>query len=136
MANLMIQADGADSGTVQAFSAWLEREAPRRTDGTPEMSDRRPRGVGSLKDLTDPQANYWGGWKNPECQLWGGALNHADLEAVLRQVQTMPWRYPAAVQVFLMDQNQTYFRLYMFRDGAWNQYAPPPPPDADEQEAW
>jgi len=40
------------------------------------------------------------------------------------------------VQVFLMDQEESYFRLYMLRDGAWSQYAPPPPPDADDQHAW
>ncbi len=136
VANLMIQADGADHGTVQSLSNWLEREAPQRAEAGPDGYGRQARGVGSLETLTDPRANHWGGWKNPECEVWAGALNHADLDALLTQIRMMPWRYPARVQVFLMDQEESYFRLYMFRDGTWNQYAPPPPPDADDQHAW
>jgi hypothetical protein len=136
VANLMIQADGADHGTVQSLSSWLEREAPRRGGGSPDASGEQARGVGALKTLTDSNANHWGGWKNPECEVWAGALNHADLGALLARIRTMPWRYPSRVQVLLMDQEESYFRLYMFRDGTWNQYAPPPPLDADDQHAW
>jgi hypothetical protein len=52
------------------------------------------------------------------------------------RIRETPWRFPGRVQVFLKDQEQSYFRLYMFRDGAWNQCAPAPPPDADDQHAW
>lgn len=34
-----------------------------------------------------------------------------------------------------MDQEESYFRLYMLRDGTWSQHSPPPP-DADDQHAW
>ncbi len=35
-----------------------------------------------------------------------------------------------------MDQEESYFRLYMYRDGTWKQYTPPQPPDPDDQHAW
>jgi hypothetical protein len=92
VANLMVQADSADAGVVQRLNEWLQT-APRR-DGT-----FGPRGVGSLRSLTNPLNHTWGGWKN-------------------------------------LDQEESYFRLYMFRDGRLQQFAPPPPPDADDQHAW
>jgi hypothetical protein len=72
VANLMVQADRAEAGVVQRLDEWLQT-APCR-DGT-----FGPRGVGSLRSLTNPLDHTWGGWKNPECDLWAGALNHADL---------------------------------------------------------
>jgi hypothetical protein len=135
VANLMIQANGADHGNVESLSAWLEREAPRRAEASPDAYGKEARGVGSLRTLTEPDTNHWGGWKNPECVVWAGALNHADLDALLARIRATPWRYPHQVQVFLMDQEESCFRLYMFRDGTWSQYAPPPL-DSDDQHAW
>jgi len=109
VANLIVQADEADAGVVQRLDEWLQT-APRR-DGT-----FGPRGVGSLRSLTNPLDHTWGGWKHPECTLWAGALNHADLESLLDCIRSLPWRYRGALQVFLMDQEESYFRLYMFRD--------------------
>jgi len=40
------------------------------------------------------------------------------------------------VQILILDQEETYPRLYMFRDGELRQYAPPPPGDANDQHAW
>lgn len=126
----MVQADRQDRDVVEALSEWLKDEAPRR-------ANVGGLGVGFLRSLTDlPTSEAWGGWKYPECSLWAGALNHAQLKPLLRRVAAAPWRYPGRVQVFLMDQEQSYFRLYMFRDDRWQQYAPPPPPDADDQHAW
>ncbi|WP_431727377.1 hypothetical protein [Verrucosispora sp. TAA-831] len=118
------------------MSGWLEREAPRRAEASPNAYGDEARGVGALRSLTDPESHQWGGGKNPECEVWAGALNHADLDTLLTHIRTMPWRYPQRVQVFLMDQEESYFRLYMCRDGVWQQYAPLPPPDADDQHAW
>ncbi|MGC5053176.1 squamosa promoter-binding protein 15 [Micromonospora sp. DT48] len=133
----MVQADMADHDNVRSLSGWLERDAPRRAETGLDVHGNPAHGVGTLETLTDPETNQWGGWKNPECDVWAGALNHADLDALLAQLRAIPWRYPQRVQVFLMDQEESYFRLYMFRDGTWNQYAPPPPPpDADDQHAW
>ena len=128
VANLIIAADRQDRETVEAFDLWLREEAPTR--------ERHRTGVGSLASITEPDTNQWGGWKNPECAVWAGALNHADLGALLSQVTQQPWRFPGRLQVLLMDQEESYFRLWMFRDGELRQYAPPPPPDADEQHPW
>lgn len=42
---------------------------------------------------------------------------------------------PGPVQVLLMDQEQSNLRLYMYRNGKWNNFASDPPPDADDQRA-
>jgi hypothetical protein len=135
VANLMLQADLRDESVVNAVSAWLENDAPRRPGG--DVDGNQLRGVGSLALLTGPGSGlHWGGWKYPECSLWGGVLNYADVPALLAYVTGAPWRYPGRVQILLMDQGESYFRLYMYRDGDWRQYAPPPPLDADDQCAW
>jgi hypothetical protein len=56
-------------------------------------------------------------------------LNHADLPAVVERIAAGPWRVPAAVQLLIMDQEESYFRLWMIRDGQIRQYAPEPPGD-------
>ncbi|MFJ1807838.1 MULTISPECIES: hypothetical protein [unclassified Streptomyces] len=47
-----------------------------------------------LKLLTSPETDQRGGWKHPECEVWAGALNHADLDALKQRVFEMPWREP------------------------------------------
>ncbi|MFJ9780773.1 hypothetical protein ACIRSS_14385 [Amycolatopsis sp. NPDC101161] len=59
--------------------------------------------------------------------LRAGTLNHADPGALLNRVRTLPH----AVQLFLMDQEQLFFRVWMFRDGELRQYAPEQPDEAD-----
>ena len=122
-----------DQDVAERFSEWLRRDAPRRSkyDGNVQ-----PVGVGYLNRITEPNENHWGGWKNPECDVWAGALNHANLDAVLTEVRTLPWRFPGALQLFVMDQEETYFRLHMFCSGELRQYAREPQADADEQHAW
>jgi hypothetical protein len=122
VSNVVVSADIQDRHALELLSSWLREEAPKR-DGASGT------GVGFLDDLTPPEANNWGGWKNPECHLWGGALNHADLDAVIAKFASLPWQVPAAAQLFVMDQEQSYFRLWMLRDGQAHQYAPAPPPD-------
>ena len=39
----------------------------------------------------------------------------------------MPWQVPNAVQLFLMDQEQQYFRVWMLRDGRLPEYLPAEP---------
>jgi hypothetical protein len=72
VANLMVQADMEDRAAIETLSAWLESEAPRRFG-------ENARGVGYLAELTNPEGNHWGGWKNPECEVWAGALNQPTL---------------------------------------------------------
>ena len=110
-----------DNGTAAEFSEWLRTQAPRR-DPVPA------RGCGFLS-LT---SSRWGGWKSPECCVWAGALNHADVDALVAHACQMEWTVPLAVQLLIMDQEESFFRLWMFRDGEFKQYAPLQPDDNDQ----
>ncbi|WP_371795677.1 squamosa promoter-binding protein 15 [Streptomyces sp. NBC_01718] len=116
VANVMVSADASDWKNVEALSDCLRDEAPRRQQ--PGVV-----GVGSLRLITGPDA-AWGGGKNPECEIWAGALNHADLDALRRRFAGMPWHEPNAVQLLIMDQEEAFFHLWMMRDGELKQYAP------------
>ncbi|WP_410572609.1 hypothetical protein [Amycolatopsis sp. cmx-4-61] len=122
--NMMLSTAMEDWRAAEALSEWLRTEAPLRHDSA-------ALGCGYLRRTTDGEDRPWGGWKNPECAVWAGALNHADLGAVLDRVRTLPWLAPHAVQLFLMDQEQLYFRVWMFRDGELRQYAPEKPDEED-----
>jgi hypothetical protein len=124
VANVMISVDMADSASVEALSEWLRTEAPRRAQ--PEV-----RGVGFLKPITT-ETNQWGGWKQPECEVWAGALNHADLNALKRRVFETPWREPNLVQLLVMDQEEAFFRMWMIRGNELRQFAPLQPNEEDE----
>ncbi|WNI27360.1 squamosa promoter-binding protein 15 [Streptomyces sp. ITFR-6] len=102
--NVMMSVDGADTASVEALSEWLRTDAPRR-------AQPQSYGVGFLKLLTSPETNQWGGWKHPECEVWAGALNHADLDAFKQRVFETPWREPKLVQLLVMDQEEGFFRM-------------------------
>ncbi|MCP2257529.1 hypothetical protein LX15_001214 [Streptoalloteichus tenebrarius] len=110
----MVSIASDDRSNVEALSGWLRTEAPRRLQPT-------GRGYGYPRNTTEGEDPPWGGWKYPECEVWAGALNHADLDAVLDRVAAIPWRCPHSVRVFLMDQEQMFFRVWMFRDGRLRQ---------------
>ncbi|MPY31150.1 squamosa promoter-binding protein 15 [Streptomyces adustus] len=125
VANVMISVDMADNASVKTLSEWLRTEAPRRTQ--PEA-----RGVGFLNLLTSTETNQWGGWKNPECAVWAGVLNHADLDALKQRVFETPWREPNMVQLLVMDQEESFFRIWMIRGNELRQFAPLQPNEEDE----
>jgi hypothetical protein len=117
--NVLVSVHPADERLLPGLSDWLEHEAPRRAGGGGGP------GVGTLGNLTEP-FDRWGGWKAPECRLWGGALNYCDLDALLRRVGGMPWQNPDCVQLFIMDQEDMTFRPYMFHGGALTAVPLPP----------
>lgn len=125
VANVMVSVDMADSATVEALSHWLRTDAP-------QQGRSQTRGVGYLQPLTRPESSQWGGWKHPECEVWAGTLNHADLDALRQRMFATPWREPNAVQLLVMDQQELFFRLWMIRDGELRQFAPPHPREEDE----
>ena len=125
VANVMLSVGDEDHLVATAFSEWLRLEAPQRDGGS-------RRGCGYLTLITD-QESRWGGWKFPECDVWAGALNHADLDAVLAHVRQLEWNLPNAVQLMIMDQEQCFFRVWMFRDGELRQYAPLEPDEGDPE---
>ena len=132
VANMMISVSLPDQALLPGLSRWLELEAPWNAhSGRVDL-----KGVGTLADQAGPGATRWGGTKYPECTVWVGVLNHADLPAILSKVESMPWEAPGAVQVLLMDQEETYFRLWMIREGHMTQFAPAPPLEQDDSQPW
>lgn len=132
VANMMISVALPDQGLLPALSDWLDHDAP--WNGHSGRVDLQ--GVGTLTDQTSDGTTTWGGTKFPECVVWAGALNHADLPAILGKVESMPWEAPGAVQVLLMDQEEGYFRLWMIRNGHMTQFAPTPPPEEKLEGPW
>jgi hypothetical protein len=117
--NMMVCIGPDDHETVQAVSEWLRTSAAR--GGKP---------AGYLLEITG-QDSRWGGWKFPECDVWAGTLNHADLDAVLDHIRHAAWKNPHELQVLLQDQHEAFFRVWMIRDGELRQYAPAKPDERD-----
>jgi hypothetical protein len=132
VANVMVSVSLEDERECAALDRWLQHELPARPGEV--FVDHRgrvvaePKGVGALNELTGRDTR-WAGPKFPECTVWAGTLNHGDVDALVARVAATPWTVPAAVQLLIMDQEQSYFRLWMIRDGEIRQYAPAPPPD-------
>jgi hypothetical protein len=125
VANILLSVDyQEDVALVHDFDRWLQTQAPRQ-----EQPDVK--GVGALRPLHD-SPDAWGGQKYPEALIWAGVLNKADLAAVIRRFGAIGWRVPSLVQLFVQDQEQGSFRLWMIRDGVAHQYAPLPDAGADE----
>ena len=116
VANVMISVDSSDRPAVEALSQWLQTSAPRRGSGTVGW-------VGSLTETTGRDTR-WGGGKYPECDVYAGALNHADLPALVARVERVAWQHPEFVQLLVMDQEEAYFRMWMFVGPMLQQIAP------------
>jgi hypothetical protein len=125
VANLMLSVEIDDNANAEDFSRWLDEECPLR-DG-PGFGGR-----GRLALITG-RDTQWGGYKYPECEVYAGALNHADLHAVVEHFGYVAWRNPNAAQLFVMDQQETFFRVWMIRDGKVQQYAPTSPSEDDDE---
>ncbi|MCX4744220.1 squamosa promoter-binding protein 15 [Kitasatospora sp. NBC_01287] len=118
VANVMISVEPDDRPAVEALSQWLRTAAPRRGFG-PGAVGR----VGSLNETTG-SGTRWGGGKSPECDVYAGALNHADLAGLVAHVERIAWQHPEFVQLFVMDQEQAYFRVWMFHGAKLRQLVP------------
>jgi hypothetical protein len=107
--NVMIYvADDEPERNLAELSRMLE-EMPR-TDGRV--------GVGSLRPLTaGPGEDAWGGEKAPECTIWAGALNHADIMLVLLAVVVIEWEQREVIQIFAKRSEDQFFRVWMLRHG-------------------
>jgi hypothetical protein len=85
--------------------------------------------------LQESPPSVWPGSKGPECHVWLGVLNNSDLDRFRALFAAIPWQLPNAVQLMLMDQEELFFRLWMFREGQLRQYAPARPHE-NEDEFW
>lgn len=112
VANVILTTDFLDERRGEELSRWLQDQAPTR------HGERR--GVGALAPTTS-----WGGGKAPECTVFTGVLNHADVDAVARHVEQMPWAHPELLQLLVKDQEDSFFRLWMFRAGRLVEFTPP-----------
>jgi hypothetical protein len=125
VANVMLSVEREDHANAEEFSGWLDKECPRRESGMGRG------GCGTLALITGADTQ-WGGYKYPECDVYAGAFNHADLDAVVEHFGSVAWHKPNAVQLFLMDQEQSFFRVWMIRDRVLQQYAPTSPDEEDD----
>lgn len=119
VANVILTTDQMDEACGGELSLWLRDQAPKK--------DGAGHGVGGLV-----RTETWGGWKNPECTVFTGVLNHADIDAVVRHVESMPWAYPEFLQLLIQDQEEGFFRLWMYRAGRMVELTPPPRQVAEE----
>ncbi|EFV12592.1 hypothetical protein [Segniliparus rugosus] len=119
--NMMVSVTGRDGPNVAALSDWLQQAGGKNSGG----------GCGSLCETTGGNT-LWGGGKYPECNVWAGALNHADIPAILTKITQTNWHCPNVLQVFMMDQEEGFFRVWMLRDGELRQYAPLSPNEEDD----
>ena len=119
--NVILTTNLTDEGHGEELSEWLREQAPTRPG--------KARGVGALIRTTS-----WGGWKHPECTVFTGVLNNADVDAVVRHVERMPWAFPEYLQLLIEDQEELFFRLWMFRAGRLVEMTPPQ--QQVEQEVW
>jgi hypothetical protein len=140
--NVIISAHRSDRANLNALAAWL-REHPaeyldrarwgRPEDFDPDNIDRREWPYSG--DLAEIPRDAWPGPKYAECNVWIGVLNGADLGQVRARVMSIPWRVPNAVQLFLMDQEERFFRMWMIRGGSLREY-PPDKPDENSDDFW
>lgn len=61
-------------------------------------------------DETD-QGLWYGGSKFMEANLWAGAFNHLDLDALKAHLRSLPWTEPKHVQLFIKEQEDDIWRL-------------------------
>ncbi|MGC4815182.1 hypothetical protein ACLQ29_32115 [Micromonospora sp. DT228] len=67
-------------------------------------------------------AEAFSGWLDKECPRREPGMGSS-------------WHHPSAVQLLVMDQEESFFRVWMIRDGALRQYAPSSP-DEEDDEFW
>jgi len=129
--HLMVSVLSRDADNVEIFATWL-REKPahylRREDWPADELERDlDAGAppwpysGDLSKLPDAA---WPGPKYATCQVWAGLLNGADMELVRKRFAEIPWVIPNAVQMFVLDFEEAFFRLWMIRGGRLTEYSP------------
>jgi|RhiMetdeSRZDD1v2_1073273.scaffolds.fasta_scaffold421371_2 hypothetical protein len=76
---------------------------------------------GSLLDNTDV-FEAWGGGKAPQAKVYAGAFNYFHIEEFMEHLATLPWSHPESVQLFVNDEHDTRFAIYLLTaDRTWRQ---------------
>jgi hypothetical protein len=139
--NVIISAHRSDRANLNALAAWLREQPAEYLDRKRwrpedfEPANIRQREWPYSGDLAEIPSDAWPGPKYAECIVWIGVLNGADLEKIRARVRSIPWRVPNALQLFLMDQEEQFFRMWMLRGGSLRQYSPDEP-DENSDEFW
>lgn len=92
--------------------------------------------VGSLLPLNGPVGEeLWGGFKQASTSIWGSVSSNLDWDRFLDRVKETPWSDPGRVQLLMMEDGDSYFRMYMFSgDDLVN--VVPAPPDEGHARPW
>lgn len=53
---------------------------------------------------------WYAGTKALECEIFPGAFNYLDLDAMIYAIRTVPWDQPGSVQLFIQEQNEDRLR--------------------------
>jgi hypothetical protein len=96
---LVVGGDANDRALVDDLNEWLAGKHPQEK-----------------LVLTSGIDSAWGGYKWPEVAIYATALNHADLEALVAKIASLPWQRPHLVQLLIQDQWESTFGLWMFDD--------------------
>jgi hypothetical protein len=137
--NVIVSVAMPDRDNAEVFAALvrdmpylhLDRKAwPNIPDPWPEDQEYDGPRTADLRKSPD---SVWPGSKAPECYVWLGVLNNSDLHRFRVLFASIPWQLPNAVQLMLMDQEESFFRLWMFRAGELRQYAPAHPHENSDE---
>jgi len=100
---------GGDGITLKKVNEWFTKEHGH--------TDRS-----GLKSLTDePASEFWGGTKFPQADIWAAAINYLDIEEFMEYLASLPWRYPSQTQLFVKDEHDDRFAVYVLKGKDWQQ---------------
>ena len=88
--------------------------------GLEEINQEFEEGTG-LRCITNWEHNDWGGTKVPECTVYAGAMNYLDVQGFMERIAAMPWTCPEEVQLFIAQQDDSRFAVYLLESGSWKQ---------------
>jgi len=102
---LMLHIDHIEEGvTLDTINRWF---AERRSSW--------------LFDNTDAD-DAWGGGKAPQVTVYAGAFNFFPTDEFLAYLAALPWEYPESVQLFVNEEHDTRFAIYLLTaDRSWRQ---------------
>jgi hypothetical protein len=105
----MLSVGSRESRNLDALNEWMAAQVPEH---------------GDLNRLRLLNKSVWGGTKWPDA-LYGAALNHWNLRALVDRVAETPWIEPHLVQLFVSDEWDFTFGVWMFHQNEFVEVLPP-----------
>jgi hypothetical protein len=78
-----------------------------------------------FKLLTKCGERFWGGGKVPGCYLFAGTFNYLPLDDFIAELNKLEWREPEAFRMFVQEDDDRAFGVWVIRDGALEQALAP-----------